>query len=152
MERVSELENDRYSGINEIFEQRKRIYKLSVPFSASKERALKTLRRSDASFDDWMRVYDDPESDPNLKKVSLIEMSKRAVTPSEWKCVYIRSTPGPKRSKAGSNLLEVATLEELIAIRDSDDPDYSLLFKRAAKRRTMKLKALNNIKILEEAR
>jgi len=126
-ERVSELENNKQSGINEIFEQRKRIYKLSVPFSASKGRALKTLRGSDATFDDWMRVHDDPESDPNLKKVSLFEMSKRAIAPSEWKCVYVRSTPGSKRGKVISNMLKIdATFEEWDAIYNDPNSDSAL--------------------------
>ncbi len=124
---MSDLENNKQSGINEIFEQRKRIYQLSFPCSASKRRALKTWRGSEATFEDWMRVRDDPESDPILKKVALHEMSKRAVSLEEKIRVYIRSVSVSKKAKLLKDISKIdATFEKWDAIINDPNSDYAL--------------------------
>lgn len=145
------MQHNKQSGINEIFEQRKRIYKLSVPFSSFRRRALKALRGSDATFDDWMRVHDDPDSDPNLKKISLDEMFKRALTIDDYICFYVRATRVSDKQKALKNISKIdADFEKLVGI--SLNPDSHPRVKKIIDRRIEEFSTKGYVKILGRVR
>jgi hypothetical protein len=85
------------------------------------------LRGLEASFEDWMRVHDDPESDPYLQKVSLCEMFKRAVSLEEKICVYIRSVSVSKKAKLLKDISKIdATFEKWDAIINDPNSDSAL--------------------------
>lgn len=85
------------------------------------------MRNSNATFDGWARVNDDPDSDSCLKKVSLNEMTKKAVSLEEKICVYIRTVPGSKKAKLLTEISKIdATFEKWDAIINDPNSDSAL--------------------------
>jgi len=71
---------------NMAFDQWRFVYLLSAPSSAGRRRAIKGMKQSNASFDEWAMVHNDPTSDHNLKKVSLNEMTKKIMQLKRAEC------------------------------------------------------------------